>query len=589
MVKKLDPATMADWQIAEVAEETMKTPYQLGADLGLRPEEIIPMGRNLAKVDFKAVLARLPAAPRARFIDVTAITPTPLGEGKTTTTLGLIEGLGKLGKKVTGAIRQPSGGPTFNIKGSAAGGGLAQCIPLAPFSIRLTGDIDTVTNAHNLCMVALTARMQHEANYDDGRLVRSGLKRLDIDPARVEIKWAIDFCAQALRNIVIGRGGKDDGLEMESGFAISVSSELMAILAVATSLRDMRERIARMIVAYSKSGQAITTRDLEVDGAMAAWMVDTLNPTLVQTIEGQPVFVHAGPFANIAIGQSSIIADMLGTRLADYHVTESGFAADIGYEKFWNLKCRYSGLKPQAVVLVATIRALKMHGNGPEVKPGKPLDPVYGVENLELLAKGCDNLRAHIGIIWKSGIRPIVCINGFHADTEREIALVRQVAAECGVRCAYSQHWLKGGDGARELAELVVQACEEPNDFHFLYDLETPHRERIERIAREVYGAAGVSFSEKAEAKLARYQADPETRRLGTCMVKTQLSLSHDPAIKGRPTGWILPIRDVLLYQGAGFVAPVAGDIKLMPGTASNPAFRRIDIDVETGKVKGLF
>jgi formate--tetrahydrofolate ligase len=589
MVRNPDPVTMADWQIAEMAEATMKTPYQLGESLGLKPEEIIPMGRNLAKVDFKAVLARLPVRPQAKFIDVTAITPTPLGEGKTTTMLGLIEGLGRLGKLVTGAIRQPSGGPTFNIKGSAAGGGLAQCIPLAPFSIRLTGDIDTITNAHNLCMVALTARMQHEANYDDERLARSGLKRLDIDPDRIEIRWAIDFCAQALRSIVIGRGGKDDGVEMESGFAISVSSELMSILAVSTSLRDMRERIARMIVAYSRSGRAITTKDLEVDGAMTAWMADTLNPTLVQTIEGQPVFVHAGPFANISIGQSSIIADLLGTRLADYHVTESGFATEIGYEKFWNLKCRYSGLKPHAVVLVASIRALKMHGNGPEVKPGKPLDPAYSTENLELLAAGCDNLRAHIAIIRKSGIRPIVCINGFLTDTEREIALVRQVAVDCGARCAYSQHWLKGGDGARELAGLVVQVCDEPNEFKFLYDLETPHRERIERIARELYGAAGVSFSEKAEAKLVRFQADPEIRHLGTCMVKTHLSLSHDPALKGRPTGWILPIRDILLYQGAGLVVPVAGDIRLMPGTASNPAFRRIDIDVDTGKVKGLF
>lgn len=584
----LDPTQMADWQVAEEAEKTMKPVTQLGAELGLQPEEIIPMGHNLAKIDYQKVLKRIPQA-RAKYVDVTAITPTPLGEGKTTTTLGLIEGLGKLNKKVTGAIRQPSGGPTFNIKGSAAGGGLAQCIPLVPFSIRMTGDLDAITNAHNLGMVALTARMQHEVNYDDERLAKIGLKRLDIDPNRVEMKWVIDFCAQALRNITIGKGGKMDGFEMDSGFAITVSSELMAILAVARDLKDLRERIGKMVVAYSKAGKPITTADLEVDGAMTAWMLDTLNPTIVQTIEGQPVFVHAGPFANIAIGQSSIIADMLGTRLADYHITESGFASDIGYEKFWNLKCRYSGIKPDAVVLVATIRALKMHGNGPEVKPGKPLDPVYCTENLDLLRAGCDNLIAHIDIIKKSGIKPIVCINGFYTDTDNEVALIREVAEANGAYCAYSQHWLKGGEGAKELAETVIKACEEPNDFHFLYELDLPLKERIIRIATEVYGADGVEFEEAAEEKLALFQQDPEITKMGMCMVKTQYSLSHDPALKGRPKGWTLRIRDVLIYKGAGFIVPVAGDIKLMPGTGSNPGFRRIDVDVETGKVTGMF
>jgi formyltetrahydrofolate synthetase len=589
MSAKLDPTKLADWQIAEAAEKNMKPVVQLGEELGLQDDELIPMGKWLGKVDYLKVLDRVKDRPQAKYIDVTAITPTPLGEGKTTTSIGLIQGLGKLGKSVTGAIRQPSGGPTFNIKGSAAGGGLAQCIPLAPFCLGLTGDIDKITNAHNLAMVALTARMQHENNYDDEKLAKRNLTRLDIDPERVELKWAIDFCAQALRDIIIGRGGKMDGLEMESGFQITVSSEIMAILAVARDLKDMRERIGRMVVAHTKSGKPVTTADLEVAGAMTAWMVDALNPTLMQTVEGQPVFVHAGPFANIAIGQSSIIADRIGTKLADYHVTESGFGADIGFEKFWNLKCRFSGLKPNAVVIVATIRALKMHGGGPAVKPGLPLADEYKQENLELLEKGCANLTAHIETVKKSGVRPVVCINSFYTDTPAEIALVRRIAEENGALAALSEHWLKGGEGAVELAEAVMQACEEENDFHFLYDLDMPLKKRVELIAREVYGADGVEYTEEAQRKLEALDADPDLKDLGTCMVKTHLSLSHHPDMKGRPTGWILPIRDILVYRGAGFVVPVAGTIKLLPGTGSDPAFRKIDIDVETGRVEGLF
>ncbi len=584
-----DPRVMKDWQIAEASEERMKPFMQLAAELGLREEEIIPMGRGLGKVDGRLVLNRLGKNPTARYVDVTAITPTPLGEGKTTTTIGLVQGLGRLGYRVSGAIRQPSGGPTFNIKGSAAGGGLAQCIPLTPFSIRLTGDIDSVTNANNLAMVALTSRMQHERNYDDARLARTGIRRLDVDPRRVAMRWAIDFCAQALRHIVIGRGGKMDGFEMESGFQISVSSEVMAILSVARDLKDLRERMGRIVVAQDRQGRDITTADLKVDGAMTAWLVDAIHPNLLQTIEGQPVFVHAGPFANIAIGQSSIIADELGTRLSEYHVTESGFGADIGFEKFWNLKCRFSGLKPSAVVIVATVRALKMHGGGPAVKPGVRLDEAYTRENLELVEKGCENLRQHIAIVRRSGVRPVVCINSFHTDTAAEVRLVRRVAEEEGALAAVSEHWLKGGEGARELAEAVVSAASETNHFQFLYELDTPLRKRIELIAREVYGADGVSYTDEARAKAEAVERDPALSQLGTCMVKTHLSLSHDPEIKGRPRGWTLPIRDILVYRGAGFVVPVAGDIKLMPGTASEPAFTNIDVDVETGKVKGLF
>lgn len=587
---KLDPTKLADWEIAEAAEPNLRPIADIAAEFGVLPSELIPYGNLLAKIDAAAVHARLGGSSRrAKYIDVTAITPTPLGEGKTTTTLGLVQGLGRLGKRAMGTVRQPSGGPTFNIKGSAAGGGLAQVVPLAPLSLGLTGDIDAITNANNLAMVALNARMQHERNYDDARLAQSRLTRLDIDPARVQMRWAIDFCAQALRSIEIGRGGTMDGFKTDSGFYITVASEVMAILAMASDLADLRARLAKIIVAYSKAGNPVTAADLEVDGAMAAWLVRAVNPTLMQTLEGQPMLVHAGPFANIAIGQSSVIADRLASVLSDYLVTESGFASDIGFEKFWNIKCRCSGLKPDAVVIVATVRALKLHGGGPAVQAGRPLDPAYTGENLGLLEKGCDNLLAHIGIVKRSGIRPVVCLNGFYTDTAAERALVRRVAEAAGARFAVSDHWLKGGEGAVELAETVIEACEEPNRFEFLSSLDEPLSNRIETIAKEIYGGDGISYSDEAKAKLAAFEADPAIAHLPVCMAKTQYSLSHDAKLVGRPKGWTLPVRDLLLYQGAGFVVPVTGDIKLMPGTASNAAFRRIDIDTATGKVKGLF
>lgn len=585
----LDPTKMADWQVAEEAEKTMKTVYRLRDELGLREEELLPHGHYVAKVDFKKVLDRLKDRPDGKYIDVTAITPTPLGEGKSTSAMGLVEGLGKRGKSVVAAIRQPSGGPTMNIKGSAAGGGLAQCIPLTPFSLGLTGDINAIMNAHNLAMVALTSRMQHEFNYDDEEWAKRGMPRLNIDPRNVEFGWIIDFCAQALRNIIIGIGGKMDGFMMRSTFGIAVSSEIMAILAVSTDLKDMRERMGRIVVAYNKNGAPVTTADLEVDGAMTAWMVEALNPNLLQSIEGQPVFVHAGPFANIAIGQSSIIADRVGLKLGDYHVTESGFGADIGFEKFWNLKCRVSGLKPNCAVVVATIRALKCHGGAPVPRPGLPMPKEYEGENVGWVEQGCENLLHHIRTVKKAGINPVVCINSFYTDTKDEIAAVRRLAEAEGARVAVSEHWLKGGNGALEFADAVVDACQEANEFKLLYQLDLPLRQRIELIAKEVYGADGVSYAAEAEAKAKRMEADPEISKLGTCMVKTHLSLSHDPNIKGVPKGWTLPVRDILTYKGAGFVVPVAGAISLMPGTGSNPAFRRVDVDVETGKVKGVF
>ncbi len=585
----LDPTKLADWQIAEESEKTMKTVYQLRDELGLQEEELLPHGHYVAKVDFAKVLKRLAHKPDGKYIDVTAITPTPLGEGKSTSSMGLVEGLGKRGKNVIAAIRQPSGGPTMNIKGSAAGGGLAQVIPLTPFSLGLTGDINAIMNAHNLAMVALTARMQHEFNYDDEEWAKRGVPRLNVDPRNVEFGWIMDFCAQSLRNIIIGLGGKMDGFMMRSSFGIAVSSEIMAILAVATDLKDMRERMGKIVVAYNKKGKPVTTGDLEVDGAMTAWMVEAQNPNLLQTVEGQPVFVHAGPFANIAIGQSSIIADRIGLKLGDYHVTESGFGADIGFEKFWNLKCRFSGLVPNCAVVVATIRALKCHGGAPVPRPGLPMPEEYASENVGWVEAGCANLVHHIKTVKKAGINPVVCVNSFYTDTKDEIAAVKRLAEAAGARCAVSQHWLKGGDGALEFADAVVDACAEKNEFKLLYDLKVPLRQRIELIAKEVYGADGVTFTAEAEAKAKRIEADPELSKLGTCMVKTHLSLSHDPNIKGVPKGWVLPIRDILTYNGAGFVVPVAGTISLMPGTSSNPAFRRIDVDVETGKVKGLF
>lgn len=585
---KLDPTRMEDWQLAEEAEKELRPIESVAARLGLHPDELIPAGHHIAKVDARKTLARLASAKSGFYVDVTAITPTPLGEGKTTTSLGLVQGLGALGLNSAAALRQPSAGPTFNIKGSAAGGGLSQCLPVAPLALGFTGDIDAVTNAHNLGMVALTARMQHEKNYDDNRLAKIGWKRLGIDPARVTWRWAMDFCAQSLRSIRIGLGGAQDGFEMDSGFQISASSELMAILAISRDLEDLRKRVSRVVVARDHSGREITTADLEVDGAMTAWLVHALNPNLIQTMEGQPVFIHAGPFANIAIGQSSIIADRIGVKLADVLVTESGFGADVGFEKFWNLKCRWSGLAPDAVVIVATIRALKMHGGGPAVKPGKKLDEAYTHENLGLLEAGFANLAAHIEIVKKSGVRPVVCLNHFYTDSRAELEFVRRESERGGALCAASQHWLKGGDGAKELAEAVLQAAREPKQFRPLYPPAMKARAKIERLAKEVYGADGVAYSPEAEATLSALEQDPTTDELGVCMAKSHLSLSHDPNLKGCPRGWTLPVREVLLFRGAGLMVPVAGDIKLMPGTASNASFRRIDVNTETGNITGL-
>lgn len=588
----LDPKAHADWQVAQDAEKTMKDIETLGREFGLKGRELLPYGHFMGKVDAAAVLKRLEGRPNGKFIDVTAITPTALGEGKSTTTIGLLQGLGKRGKRASAAIRQPSGGPTMGVKGSAAGGGLSQCIPLSPYSLGLTGDINAVVNAHNLAMVALTARMQHERNYTDEKLLKlSGQPRLDIDPTRPTMGWVMDFCCQALRNVIIGipgEGGDKDGYMMRSHFAIAVSSEVMAILAIARDLKDMRERMGKIIVAYDKSGRPVTTADLKVDGAMTAWMAEAAKPSLIQSIEGQPVLVHAGPFANIAIGQSSVIADRLGVKLSDYHVTESGFGADIGYEKFWNLKYHYSALAPDAAVIVATIRALKNHGGAPDPRPGFiPKD--YSQENVDLVEAGCANLLHHVGIVRKSGVPPVVCINAFVSDTAAEIAKVKELCEAAGARTVVSRHWELGGEGALELADAVIDCCAEKNAFKPLYPWSTPYRERIELIAKEVYGADGVDFSPLAEKRLAGLEKETKPEETALCMVKTSASLSDDPALKGAPKGWRLQVRDVLYYGGAGFIVPLAGAVSLMPGTGSSPGFRNVDVDVETGEVTGIF
>ena len=584
-----DATKMADWQIARAVEEGMPTPSEWADKLGLEKDEIIPMGR-VSKLDFLKIMNRLGDRPNGKYIEVTAITPTPLGEGKTTTSLGLIQGLGKRGKNVGGCLRQPSGGPTMNIKGTAAGGGNALLIPMTEFSMGLTGDMNDIVNAHNLAMVALTARMQHERNYDDEQLKKlTRMRRLDIDPTRVELGWVMDFCAQSLRNMIIGIGARNDGFMMKSQFNIAPSSELMAILAIVCDLADLRKRLGEITVAFDRKGHPVTASDLEVAGAMCAWMRNTINPTLCSTAEYQPCMVHAGPFANIAVGQSSIIGDRVGLKLFDYHVTESGFGADIGFEKFWNVKSRYSGLRPHVSVLTATIRALKMHGGGPTVSPGLSLPEEYTRENLSLVEKGLGNLVHHIGIIRRSGMNPVVCLNAFHTDTRDEIKLVRRAAEAAGARFAVSEHWAKGGEGALELADAVADACEQHSELRFLYPLETKLRDRIEIIAREVYGADGVSWTPDALAKAKMLESDPKYDGYATLMVKTHLSLSHDPVLKGVPRNWILPIRDVLIFSGARFLCPCAGSISLMPGTGSNPGFRRVDVDVRTGDVMGLF
>ncbi|MCP4428717.1 MAG: formate--tetrahydrofolate ligase [Chloroflexi bacterium] len=626
---KLRLPVPSDIEIAQ--EATLKPIAQIAEELGLLPEELELYGEHKAKVRL-SVRDRLADQPNGKYIDVTAITPTPLGEGKTTTTVGLSQALGAhLGQKVITAIRQPSQGPTFGIKGGAAGGGYSQIIPMEDFNLHLTGDIHAITAANNLLAAALDTRIFHETRQSDAALFRrlcptakdgsrkfspvmlkrlkklgidktdpndlteeesAKFVRLDIDVDTITWRRVVDINDRYLRGVTVGQGPKEKGITRETGFDITVASEIMAILALTTDLADMRERLGNMVIGQSKAGDAITADDLGVSGALTVLMKDAIKPTLMQTLEGTPATVHAGPFANIAHGNSSIIADQIALKLVGpdgYVLTESGFGADIGMEKFFNIKCRYSGLIPDAVVLVATIRALKMHGGGPTVRAGQPLDPAYTEENLELLEKGAVNMVVHIKNALKFGIPVVVAINRFTDDTDAEVDLLRKIAKEAGAEDAVmSNHWTEGGLGSIELGKAVMAAAEKPSDFKFLYPLDTTIKEKIETIAKEIYGADGVEYSEKAEEQIADYE------RLGfdklpMCMAKTHLSLSHDASLKGAPTGFTVPIREIRASVGAGFLYPLVGAMSTMPGLPTRPVFYDVDLDLETGKVIGLF
>jgi methylenetetrahydrofolate dehydrogenase (NADP+) / methenyltetrahydrofolate cyclohydrolase / formyltetrahydrofolate synthetase len=616
----------SDIEIAQEAE--LKPATMLAEEIGLLPEEMELYGDYKAKVRLE-VLDRLKEVPDGVYIDVTAITPTPLGEGKSTTMVGLSQALGAhLGKRVFTCIRQPSQGPTFGIKGGAAGGGYSQVIPMEDFNLHLTGDLHAITAANNLLAAAIDTRMFHESYQDDERLFnalcppdkqgnrkfspnmlkritklginktdpneltseeRSRFARLDINPDSITWRRVVDTNDRFLREITIGQGPNEKGRTRVTGFDITVASEIMAILALTSDLADMRERMGRIVIGTNNAGEAITAEDLGVAGAMTVLMKDAIKPTLMQTLEGTPVFVHAGPFANIAHGQSSIIADKIALKLADYVVTESGFGADIGMEKFFNIKCRYSGLVPNVVVLVATVRALKMHGGGPKVVAGKPLDHVYLEENLDLLKAGLPNMQHHIKNALRFGIPVVVAVNSFKDDTDAEVELVRQAAADAGAEDAVvSRHWMEGGEGSVALSEAVIKAAEKPSDFKFLYPLEASIKEKIETICKKIYGADGVDYTPEAEAKIELYT------RLGfdnlpLCMAKTHLSLSHDPTLKGVPTGFRVPIRDIRASVGAGFLYPLLGAMSTMPGLPTRPVFNDVDLDLETGKVVGLF
>jgi methylenetetrahydrofolate dehydrogenase (NADP+)/methenyltetrahydrofolate cyclohydrolase/formyltetrahydrofolate synthetase len=628
MLVKVRRPVPSDIEIAQEAE--MRPILEIAAELGLSEDDLDLYGKYKAKVHLDA-LEKFKDRPQGKYIDVTAITPTPLGEGKTVTTIGVSQGLHYIGKKVMTCIRQPSQGPTFGIKGGAAGGGYSQIVSMEDFNLHLTGDIHAVGAAHNLLAAAIDNRLAKEARwstdylakalcpddeYTDSmrkRLEKLGIEsekpsdlsdedkermfRLNIDPDSIQWRRVVDVSDAALRNIVIGLGGKTDGVPRQAGYDITVASEIMAALAMCSDLADLRKRMGRIIIGTSNPGNLrhknevapITAEDLNVAGAMTVLLKEAIMPNLMQTLAGSPAFVHCGPFANIAQGNSSIIADKIALRLADYVVTESGFGADCGMEKFMNLKSRYSGLVPNCVVLVSTVRALKMHGGGPKVVAGKPLDRAYVEENLELLEKGLPNLLQHVENALKFGVPVVVAINRFKDDSDAEIALIRKRAKETGAEDAVeSTVWMDGDKGGAALAEAVVKACEKPSNFKFLYPDEYSIKEKIETVAKEIYRAGTVSYTAEAEAKIRLFE-DMGLGHLPLCMAKTHLSFTHDPKIKGAPRDWTLPITDVRASVGAGFIFPLCGTMRTMPGLPTRPAFTDVDIDVETGLVLGLF
>jgi methylenetetrahydrofolate dehydrogenase (NADP+)/methenyltetrahydrofolate cyclohydrolase/formyltetrahydrofolate synthetase/formate--tetrahydrofolate ligase len=581
----------SDLDIAKAA--TVKPIREIASKIGVDLDFLIPFGFNKAKVHLD-ILQKLKDRAMGKYVVVTAITPTPLGEGKTTVTVGLTQGLGQLGHNAIAAIRQPSMGPTFGIKGGAAGGGYSQVIPMEEFNLHLTGDIHAVSVAHNLVAAAIDARRYHERRLTDQQLADLGMKRLDIDLFEGTWRRVVDVNDRALRNVIVGLGGKLDGRPRETGYDIAVASELMAILALAdgdsyrSALRNLRERTGNVVIGPDRLGKPVTLDDLEVAGAVTVLMKEALHPNVMQTLEGQAAFVHAGPFANIAHGNSSILADRVALRLGDYVVTESGFGADIGMEKFFDIKCRISGLRPSAVVLVATIRALKTHGGGPRVMPGKPLHKAYAEKNLNLLQAGMANLEAHVENANKFGVPVVVAVNLFVTDDPAEVELVKSAALDAGAFAAVeADPWAGGGPGCTELAEAVVAACDQPSAFKYLYDLNQPIAAKIEKIATELYGAAGIELSPQAEAQIEGYEENG-FGYLPICMAKTHLSMSHDPTVKGAPKGFIMPVREVRASVGAGFIYPVTGTMRTMPGLGTKPAYMNVDID-EKGEVVGLF
>ncbi len=562
----------SDLEIAQAAE--LRPIVDVAAEIGISEDELELYGRHKAKVSLE-VLHRLADRPQGKYIDVTAVNPTPLGEGKTVTTVGLGQALKHIGKRAATCIRQPSLGPVFGIKGGAAGGGNSQVIPMEDFNLHLTGDVHAVSMANNL----LAAFIDNNLHFRNPA---------NLDPHSVTWRRVVDVSDRALRNIVVGLGSKADGVPRETGFDISVASEVMAVLAMASDLADMRERLGRIVVGTTYDGEPVTADDLKCGGSMAVLMRDAIKPNLLQNLEGGPVFVHAGPFANIAQGNNSIISDRIALALADYVVTESGFGADMGAEKFLNIKCRASGLKPDCVVVVATVRALKMHSGRFDIRPGKPLDPGLTSEDLESLGLGVCNLEKHVENMKLFGVPVVVAVNHFPTDTEAEHAFIRERALAVGADFAVTHKvHAEGGAGGAELAEAVVEACDMPSDFRLLYSDEASIKEKIEAIATKIYGADGVDYLPAAEAKVKLY-TDLGYSDMPMCMAKTHLSLSHDPGLKGRPTGWRLPIRDIRASVGAGFLYPLCGDMRTMPGLPSTPAGNSIDID-EHGRVVGLF
>ncbi|MDH4136151.1 MAG: formate--tetrahydrofolate ligase [Anaerolineae bacterium] len=632
MIVDVKSPVPSDIEIAQAAN--MRPIREVAEEVGLTEDDLDLYGKYKAKVHLD-VLDRFKDRPNAKYIDVTAITPTPLGEGKTVTTIGVSQGLAYLGKKVFTCIRQPSQGPTFGIKGGAAGGGYAQIVSMEDFNLHLTGDIHAVGAAHNLLAAAIDNRLAKEARWSTGylakalcpdgeytpsmrrRLEKLGIKsekpsdlsdedkermfRLNIDPYSIQWRRVVDVSDAALRNIIIGLGDKNDGPTRQAGYDITVASEIMAALALCSDLADLRERMGRIIIGTSSPGglrskgvvEPITAEDLNVAGAMTVLLKEAIMPNLMQTLMGSPAFVHCGPFANIAQGNSSIMADRIALKLVGgdgYVVTESGFGADCGMEKFFNIKCRVSGLIPNCVVIVATVRALKMHGGGPKVVAGRPLDPAYTEENIPLLEAGLMNMIQHIENARKFGVPVVVAVNRFTSDTDKEIEVVKKAALEAGAEGAFlSDVWAKGGEGGVELAEAVAAACEksDPKEFKFLYPDEMSIKEKIETIAREVYRAGSVTYTPEAEARIKLF-TDMGLSHLPLCMAKTHLSFTHDWNIKGAPRGWTLPITDVRASVGAGFLFPLCGTMRTMPGLPTRPVFTDIDIDPETGKVLGL-